>query len=249
MKREYFPFIDWMKFLGIVLIVNGHVSTHPLLSTAPIYEKQLGVAFFIFVMGFSLAREVRQSWRVVYNRLFEIYLFGFALALLLSACGYVASHDVRESNYAPFVLGLNVFVNFFPANPTTWFLGTYLHLLLFWAWLLRRVRIRRWMIAASVLVEIVLRAIVVGHGTEMIAYMILPNWSTAFLLGLFEGQRKEPERHPCGGFDSAPIRTTETFPQEYQQGGEKEPEQDEIGDHVRMGGTDERTVEYEAVPF
>ena len=188
MTREHLPFIDWLKCVGIILIVNGHVG-EPILSTAPIYEKQLGVALFIFVMGFSLARETRASWLVVYRRLFELYLFGIALAALLGATGYVFEHDIHESNFAPFVFGANVLLNYFPANPTTWFLGTYLHLLLIWAVILRGVTIRRWMIASVLVAEIVVRAVLVRAGAEMIAYMITPNWATAFLLGTYEGQR------------------------------------------------------------
>ena len=46
MPRASYPFVDWMKAVGMSLIVYGHVAhatTVPL--TPPIYLKQFGVAF------------------------------------------------------------------------------------------------------------------------------------------------------------------------------------------------------------
>ena len=40
----------------MTVIVYGHVS-RAVAVTAPIYPKQLGVAFFLFASGFTLARE------------------------------------------------------------------------------------------------------------------------------------------------------------------------------------------------
>src|SRR6478672_3451877 len=70
-------FIDWMKTAGIVVIVVGHVAARTSdWMTPPIYPKQLGVAFFVFVTGYTLAREQRPVWRVLFNRLFDVYVFG-----------------------------------------------------------------------------------------------------------------------------------------------------------------------------
>ena len=57
-------------------------TTVPL--TPPIYLKQFGVAFFLFAAGFTLARERRGAGETVFNRLFQVYLFGVSLALLLT---------------------------------------------------------------------------------------------------------------------------------------------------------------------
>ena len=59
MTKPYLPFIDWMKGLGLLLIVSGHVSATADHLLPPIYPKQLGVAFFLFVSGYSLARETQ----------------------------------------------------------------------------------------------------------------------------------------------------------------------------------------------
>src|SRR3954454_22974175 len=56
LSRRLYPFVDWMKALGMTVIVYGHV-TRAVPLTAPIYPKQLGVAFFLFASGFTLARE------------------------------------------------------------------------------------------------------------------------------------------------------------------------------------------------
>src|SRR5262249_50421656 len=88
--RTYQPFIDWLKCLGMALIVYGHVAAWaPLATLPPINSKQLGVAFFLFSIGYSLTIETRDRWRVVFNRLFDVYLFGLALALLLSVSTYM----------------------------------------------------------------------------------------------------------------------------------------------------------------
>ncbi|MFT5002274.1 MAG: fucose 4-O-acetylase-like acetyltransferase [Polaribacter sp.] len=73
-------FIDWLKAVGMYLIVFGHYFGEPYNQfTQPIYPKELGVAFFVFVMGWVLARESRPHWQVVYNRLFPMYFWGLAL--------------------------------------------------------------------------------------------------------------------------------------------------------------------------
>jgi fucose 4-O-acetylase-like acetyltransferase len=188
--RQYLPFVDWMKCVGITLIVVGHVASAPINRlTPPIYPKQLGVAFFMFVMGFSLARDTRRPLQVLFNRLFEIYLFGIAIALLLSVVMYLTKGTLNLSNYLPFLLGVNVLFNNFPANPTTWYIGTYLHVLLVWAVIVRRLQVQPWMLAVSVLLEVAARAVLLTTAGEYIAYMVVPNWMTVFLLGTWFGRR------------------------------------------------------------
>lgn len=188
------PFIDWMKCLGITLIVIGHVSKYTDRLIPPIYPKQLGVAFFLFATGCSLARQTRPSREVVFKRLFEVYLFGIAFALLMSAITYSQIGDLAESNYLPFLLGSNVAFDNFPANPTTWFIGTYIHIVLLWALLLRGLRIGPQVLIAVVVVEILLRAILTEAAGLMVAYMVLPNWAAVFLLGLSCGQGEKEGR-------------------------------------------------------
>jgi len=129
-------FVDWMKAVGMLLIVTGHIIGSPYHIfneiSQPIYTKQLGVVFFVFVMGWGLANETRTGLRVVYNRIFPMYFYGGACALLVSCIFYYARGDIDASNYLPFFLGANVLLNYFPANPTTWYIGTYIHIVLFW---------------------------------------------------------------------------------------------------------------------
>ena len=78
------------------LIVYGHVAhatTVPL--TPPIYLKQFGVAFFLFATGFTLARERRGAGETVFNRLFQVYLFGLSLAFLLTILSVVGGRPRR----------------------------------------------------------------------------------------------------------------------------------------------------------
>ena len=189
MARPSLDFIDWMKAIGMTLIVVGHVAGALVNGlTPPIYPKQLGVAFFLFAMGFSLARDSRPQWRVVGNRLFEIYLFGLAAAVVLTGIAFVTTGALYASNYLPFLGGVNVVFNNFPVNPTTWYIGTYLHFLLLWALVFRRVPITPALLAGSLVFEIVARAVLVGTLGGFVGYMMVPNWITVFLAGMWYGQ-------------------------------------------------------------
>jgi hypothetical protein len=83
----------------------------------------------------------------------------------------------------PFIGGINVFYNHFPANPTTWYIGTYLHLLLFWYFFLRGKEISKRDLLVAFLVENISRCTLIALEQNMVAYMLLPNWLTVFLLG------------------------------------------------------------------
>lgn len=176
------------------LIVYGHVAHATTVGlTPPIYLKQFGVAFFLFATGFTLARERRGAVETVFNRLFQTYLFGVALALLLTVIGALEGGRGTPSNYLPFAFGVNVLFNNFPANPTTWYLGTYMHLVLLWALCLRRVRIRTWMVFVAVAAEVPIRAFLMQSAGLYVAYMLLTNWIAVFLLGLSRGTASDPD--------------------------------------------------------
>src|SRR5215510_14625510 len=121
MERPHIHFVDWMKSLGMFLIVLGHVAQGSIEHlTPPIYAKQLGVAFFIFVIGWGLARESRSRFQVVYNRLFPVVFLGLGFALLMSVVVFDTHRNPNESNYLPFLFVLNVLRYSLSANPTTW---------------------------------------------------------------------------------------------------------------------------------
>ncbi|MDO3722670.1 acyltransferase [Marinobacter sp. chi1] len=190
-------FIDWMKALGMLLIVTGHVigSPHAMFNevTQPIYTKQLGVAFFIFIMGWGLTRETGPWFQVLFKRLFPIYFYGIACALVLSFIFWFTKGDINESNYLPFIGGANVFLNYFPANPTTWYIGTYLHVLLLWAMVLRGKTITPALIIGALIFEISFRTLLVYLNKDFMAYMMLPNWLSVFLLGMWLANKKDLE--------------------------------------------------------
>lgn len=198
MTQPRLAFIDWMKCLGIGLIVFGHTSSAADQLVPPIYPKQLGVAFFLFATGFSLAREKRRVGRVLYNRLFEVFLFGVAIAFVVSVATYLQLGRLALSNYLPFFLGSNVVFNNFPANPTTWYIGTYLHVLLLWALVLKRLTIRVWMLPLVCALEILIRAFLMETCGSFVAYMTVPNWISCILLGTYYGRRGEQERTAPG---------------------------------------------------
>jgi hypothetical protein len=192
--RASYPFVDWMKAVGMSLIVYGHVAhatTVPL--TPPIYLKQFGVAFFLFATGFTLVRERRGVAETVFNRLFQIYLFGIAFAMVLTVSSLLTGGRGMPSNYLPFFIGVNVVFDNFPANPTTWYLGTYIHLILIWAVCLRHVRIRPWMVLTAIAFEIPIRALLMASAGQYVAYMLLTNWAAVFLLGMARGADADEE--------------------------------------------------------
>jgi hypothetical protein len=186
-----------MKGVGVSLVVYGHVAHASTVAlTPPIYVKQLGVAFFLFATAFTLARERRSSIEVLFNRCFTVYLFGLSLAALISTVRALSGATPELSNYLPFLGGANVLFDNFPANPSTWYIGTYVHLLLVWALCLRQMTVRRWMIAAALLIEIPMRALLIATAGPYVAYMLLTNWGAVFLFGLAQGARPdgEPQR-------------------------------------------------------
>ncbi len=186
------PFVDWMKAIGLLLIVYGHVAhASTVFLVPPIYIKQFGVTFFIFATAFTLARDTRPAWQVVINRLFEVYVFGLAAALVLSATWWGIDGRILPSIYLPLLGGANVVFNNFPANPTTWYIGTYVHLLLLWAFVLRGTTIRPWVIIAVICLEVPVRAALAAAAGPYVAYMALSNWTSVLLLGLYFGQRDD----------------------------------------------------------
>ena len=196
-ESTYLPFLDWLKFLGMFLIVYGHAPGGGLIRFSdPFNPKQLGVICFILVMGFSLARDNRNRFRVLYNCLFEMYVVGIGFAMVISYAAWRSIDDFLLSNHMPFVLGSNVLINKFPANPTTWYIGTYLHFLLLWVFVLRGVRVRAWMIVVSAVVEVPVRALLVEHIGDWRAYMLVTNWITIFLAGMWIGQGFSLEKPP-----------------------------------------------------
>ncbi len=188
-------FIDWMKAVGMLLIVVGHVigSPYHIFNEAnqPIYSKQLGVSFFVFVMGWGLANEKRNGIQVVFNRLFPMYFWGVVAAVIVSVIFYIVSGDLVESNYLPFFAGVNVLFDNFPANPTTWYIGTYLHILLFWLFFSKGRAIGVKQLIIAFVFENTIRCIFLYLNKDFIAYMLLPNWLTVFLLGSYMAQQQD----------------------------------------------------------
>lgn len=198
------PFIDWMKATGMGLIVFGHVVggvSNAL--TPPIYQKQLGVAFFLFVTGFTLARDTRPARQIVLNRLFEIVVVGGAFAVLSTLGSLAAGGGGQPSNYLPLLVGANVALNHFPANPTTWYIGTYMHVILLWVLVGRTLRPTVALLAGAVLLEVMVRAALWTWAGGFIAYMALSNWLTVFLLGVYAGRRPDGAGYPAGATAAA----------------------------------------------
>lgn len=205
--RPYHPHLDWLKSAGIALIVYGHVAAATTVHwTPPVYPKQLGVAFFVCAMGYTLAAERRSGMHVIFLRCFEMFFYGLVAAVAMSLIGWNVRRDIAESNYLPLLFGANVLLDDFPANPTTWFIGTYLHLLVLWALILRRFRVTGSMLVFACAFEIVVRALLLATDNRFGAYMLASNWLTVLLVGLWLGSRTPAERgRPVGWFTLAVV--------------------------------------------
>jgi len=185
------PVIDWFKAIGMLLIVMGHTNGYLVNDfTKPIGLKQIGVALFFFIMGWQISIDKRQSKIILFNRLFKIIFWSLGFAILLSFIGIINEGKIYKSNYLPFFIGVNTLLNDFPANQATWFIGTYMHLLILWVVILKEITISQLFILVVVATEILIRAAIMpywGHS----AYMMFVNWQTIFILGIYCGQRAE----------------------------------------------------------
>ena len=190
MNSKRLPFHDWMKAAGMAFIVWGHVAAATTPSLSPPFNlKQLGVTFFVFLVGHSLARERRSSFHVVFNRYFEVFVWGLVGAVTWSVAMLLLKGDANPSNFLPLAGGLQLIDDAFPANPTTWYIGTYLHLLLLWAVLLRRMTVAPRTILLWLPFEIGIRVAAMLLFGLYIGYMQLANWIGVLLLGLCCGAR------------------------------------------------------------
>lgn len=189
-------FVDWLKAIGMFLIVFGHFFGDPYNQlTLPIYPKQLGVALFVFIMGWGLGSIHNNVWSVAYKRIFPMFFWGGLVAIIISVISLMLTNDLRLSNYSPFVLGVNVGFNTFPSNPTTWFIGTYFHIVLLWAIVLHRIKVTLPILGISLMLELSIRATLIYSDTLFIAYMTVPNWITVFLLGMYMRETKDKKPH------------------------------------------------------
>src|SRR5262249_1795358 len=116
-------------------------------------------------------------------------------AMVMSVVIFVTQRHLNASNYLPFFVGINVLLDAFPANPTTWYIGTYVHVLLLWALVLHKVRVRFWMVGVTAGGEIIFRAAMLDTGALFRTYMMLPNWITVFLLGMYMRGREQEAKH------------------------------------------------------
>lgn len=192
MTVQRLAFVDWMKAVGMFLIVFGHVVGGAVnFVTPPIYHKQLGVTLFMFVTGYTLVRDTRPTWRVVVNRLFEIVLITGVCAVVSTIVSLASGGRGQFSNYLPLLFGANLLQDDFPANPTTWYVGTYIHVIVLWALLRRTLRPTPAQLAAVAVIEMLVRAALWSRLGGFPAYMALTNWMTVFLLGMYAGRRAD----------------------------------------------------------
>ena len=67
---------------------------------------------------------------------------------------------------------------------------------LFWAVLARHWRVEVWVLALSFVAEVLIRAFLLQRGADFVAYMLITNWMTVFLLGKYFGQQEGRGKSP-----------------------------------------------------
>ena len=114
-------------------------------------------------------------------------MLGLSSVTALALLGVAWRGTPNASNFEPFAFGVNVVVNASPANPTLWYIGTYVHFVVLGLVVLRYVRVLAgW---SHRLFEILVRALLMNRAGDFVAYQVLPNWLTVFVLGVMCGQR------------------------------------------------------------
>lgn len=200
---NYQHWIDWLKLLGMAIVLGGHTGMDDLIGPRfnPINPKQLGVAFFVFITGYSLANHASAPLQTFLRRYSPVFVYGLFLALIFSCCSWWIRSDLAESNYLPFIGGLNTFFeNAFPANPSTWYIGTYFQLLVIWALLLRHLTPSwSWFFALMVL-EISVRSLWMSFGRDFNAYMSFTSWLPALMAGMILGRDQADPSARAGAF-------------------------------------------------
>jgi hypothetical protein len=119
MERPHIHFIDWMKSLGMFLIVFGHVAGGSVVHTDPTNlscATRRGILHLCHRMGTSTRIAGPLSGRLQ-PLVSVLFLNGFAMVMSLVV--FVTQRHLNTSNYLPFFLGINVLLDNFPANPTT----------------------------------------------------------------------------------------------------------------------------------
>jgi len=125
---------------------------------------------------------------IVYSPRFTVRaLAELVIPLTITVIGMLSGTGLEPSNYLPFAAGANVVFNNFPANPTTWYLGTYIHALLLWALVFSRRPAGPALIGVALLIEIPARIAIQQTAGPYVAYMMLTNWLTVFVAGLVIG--------------------------------------------------------------
>jgi len=190
MKRtNYRQWIDILKFLSISIVVVGHCGLDLKDYFRPRSLEALGVAPFFFLLGFNLKISRRPKLNMAVSRLYSLYLWGIIAGLLQSSLNFYLTGNFVESNFLPFMFGINSFFPnaAVPGNPVLWFVGAYTHFVLLFLLFRTFPVIGIKTILAAILVEILVR---LGSGTVYNSYTFFINWISIFLMGIYVAQKE-----------------------------------------------------------
>lgn len=186
-KREWSNYRDWidvLKFFSILLVVIGHSGLDLKEYLRPTSLEALGVGPFFLILGYNLSRSKRCKRDILIFRLFDLYFWGILAAILQATLNWYIRGNFSESNFLPFMLGINSFFpdHAVPGNPVLWFVGAYTHFVLLFVLVKRMPRITRIMLLTAMCLEIVIRC---QDGVIYRSYTLFLNWISLFGLGVF----------------------------------------------------------------
>lgn len=181
--------IDILKCFSIFIVVLGHCGLDLKEYFQPRSLEALGVAPFFFLLGYNLIVSRKKKINILISRLFDLYLWGLVAAFLQSLLNMWLRGNFVESNFLPFIFGINSFFPnaAVPGNPVLWFVGTYTHFVLLFLLFRTFPVIGIKTILAAILVEILVR---LGNGTIYNSYTFFLNWISIFLMGIYVAQNE-----------------------------------------------------------
>lgn len=181
--------VDILKCFSIFIVVLGHCGLDLKEYFQPRSLEALGVAPFFFLLGYNLILSRKKKLNILISRLFGLYLWGLSAAFLQSFLNMWLHGNFVESNFLPFIFGINSFFPnaAVPGNPVLWFVGAYTHFVLLFLVFRTFPLIGTKTILTAMLVEILIR---LGSGTIYNSYTFFLNWISIFLMGVYVAQNE-----------------------------------------------------------
>lgn len=181
--------IDNLKIIGIFIIVLGHYGFYIKGFIKPDVFAKFGVGSFFLILGYNLYRSSKTGLELIFSRLFKLFFVGLLAAILQSSLQFYKDGNIVESNYLPFILGINTFFlnASVPGNPVLWFIGAYFDFVLVSSLIIKRLKANTSLIILSFFIEVLVR---LSGDVLYDTYTFFLSWLTVFSIGMFIAQNE-----------------------------------------------------------